>query len=89
MVFLHTFLNLVKKIKTKVVIRLEEFDFQDLQNNMQFENYMICMKIWQQERLVFKNNRRYGNTGSDYLDGTISQDVLITYKPGETVICRS
>ena len=78
------FFELVKKIKKSGRTIEAEYDPR-VENNMVFENYIMRENKSTGEISIQKTKEGMVDTGSDYLDGTISEET-ITYKPGEDVI---
>ena len=78
------FFELVKKIKKSGRTIEPEYDPR-VENNMVFENYIMRENKATGEISIQKTKEGMVDTGSDYLDGTISEET-ITYKPGEDVI---
>ena len=78
------FFELVKKIKKSGRALEPEFDPR-VENNMQFGDYVMRENLSTGEISIQKTKEGMVDTGSDFLDGTISEET-ITYKPGEDVI---
>ena len=78
------FFELVKKIKKSGRALEPEFDPR-VENNMQLGDYVMRENMSTGEISIQKTKEGMVDTGSDYLDGTISEET-ITYKPGEDVI---
>ena len=78
------FFELVKKIKKSGRTLEPEYDPR-VENNMVYENYIMRENKSTGEISIQKTKEGMVDTGSDYLDGTISEET-ITYKPGEDVI---
>ena len=78
------FFQLVEKIKRSGKRLEPEFDAR-VENNMQFENFVMKENMATGEISIQRTTEGGFNTGDDVIEGTIS-DELITYKPGETVL---
>jgi hypothetical protein len=78
------FFELVKKIKKSGRALEPEFDPR-VENNMQFENYIMRENTSTGEISIQKTKEGMVDTGYDVLDGTLSEET-ITYKPGEFII---
>jgi hypothetical protein len=78
------FFQLVEKIKRSGQRLEPEFDAR-VENNMQFENFVMKENMATGEISIQRTTEGGFNTGDDVIEGTIS-DELITYKPGETVL---
>jgi len=78
------FFELVKKIKKSGRTLEPEFDPR-VENNMQFENYIMRENTSTGEISIQKTKEGMVDTGYDVLDGTLSEET-ITYKPGEFII---
>ena len=78
------FFQLVEKIRRNGKQLEPEFDPR-VENNMQFENFVMKENMTTGEITIQKTKEGGFNTGEDVIEGTIS-DELITYKPGDTVL---
>jgi hypothetical protein len=78
------FFQLVEKIRRSGKQLEPEFDAR-VENNMQFENFVMKENMATGEISIQRTTEGGFNTGEDVIEGTIS-DELITYKPGENVL---
>ena len=78
------FFQLVEKIRRSGKQLEPEFDAR-VENNMQFENFVMKENMATGEISIQRTTEGGFNTGDDVIEGTIS-DELITYKPGENVL---
>jgi hypothetical protein len=77
------FFELVKKIKKSGRALEPEFDPR-VENNMQFEDYIMRENISTGEISIQKVKEGGIDTGDEVIDGIFSEEV-ITYKPGEFI----
>jgi len=78
------FFQLVEKIKRNGKQLDAEFDPR-VENNMQFENYVMKENMTTGEITIQKIKEDGMSVGDDVIEGVVS-DELITYKPGENVL---